>query len=51
MCKYKSNELKELYNLFGYQYDGYLIRRPKISIVLDDVSADSYMSSNNNFFY
>lgn len=37
--------------MFGAKYDGYLIRRPKISIVLDDVSADAYMASNNNFFY
>jgi len=41
----------ELYKLFGIQFDGFLVRRPKVSIVLDDVSADSYMSSNNNFFY
>lgn len=51
MCPCDNENIKGLYKVFGLKYDGMMIRRPKIAIIIDDVSGDSYMASSNNFFY
>jgi hypothetical protein len=41
-----------LYQIFDIEYDGYFIRRPKISICLDDSSGEKIWSGTScNFFY
>jgi hypothetical protein len=36
--KYHNPVITGIYKIFNMQYDGYFIRRPKISIILDDSS-------------
>ena len=36
--KYKNAVVNGIYKLFNMEYDGFFIRRPKISIILDDSS-------------
>lgn len=41
-----------VYKLFGFEYDGYLLRRNKVAIILDDTSGEGYWgSTQNNFLY
>lgn len=37
-CQYRNPVVQGIYKLFNMEYDGYFIRRPKISIILDDSS-------------
>ena len=51
-CKYSNKVVSGLYKLLGIEYDGYFIRRPKISLILDDVSGMKILSGTNaNWFY
>ena len=45
--------MKKLYELIGADYDGFLVRRPKLSLILDDCSGYSFISGQtiNNKLY
>lgn len=52
--KIKNNSpiIKGVYEIFNISYDGYLLRRPKISMIFDDMSGSKIFSGTScNYFY